>query len=149
MKKKSQIKLINIFKWLRFLRSKMVGEYPKISLKTKSGTTTTYLKSLNPKSLCCQRSHLRCLPAYGGLEMKTNTNTKIKIGTYVHVWVHSFLTPKTYYLYNWFLNKQKNSPKKIGAKKKTRMSLKSFAWGRNLEMIYAFKFEKYMQESSL
>ena len=78
MKKKSQIKLINIFKWLRFEIKNGGG----ISLKKKSGTTT-YLNSLNPKSLCCQRSHLRCLPAYGGLEIKTNTNTKIKIGTYV------------------------------------------------------------------
>ena len=42
----------------------------------------------------------------------------------------------------------KISPKKL-VLKMTCMSLKSFAWGRNLEMIYAIKFEKYMHESSL
>ena len=106
MKKKSQIKLINIFKWLRF-EIKNCGGIPQNFPQKK-----TYLNSLNSKSLCCQRSHLRCLPAYGGLEMKTNTNTKIKIGMYI--FACSFLTPKTYYTTGF--KQTKNFPKKIGAK---------------------------------
>ena len=47
--------------------------------------------------------------------MKTNTNTKIKIGMYIYAC--SFLTPKTYYTIIQLVFKQtKNFPKKIGAK---------------------------------
>ena len=95
MKKKSQIKLINIFKWLRF-EIKNCGGIPQNFPQNK--IWYYYLpKFVEPKVTVLPKISLKM---FTSIRWARNENKYLYIknqNRYVHIWMHSFLAPKTYY----------------------------------------------------